>query len=149
MKTTAHYSQLKTPKSMSRGIRNNNPLNIRRTATKWKGQRPEQTDPHFVQFTAMEWGIRAAFCLLGTYADKYGLRSVEQIVSRWAPPSENNTESYIANVCRMTGFTPTQPLERRHWAVLLQAMARIETGKMLPMETIRQGEALYQHSYHL
>ena len=134
---------------MSRGIRNNNPLNLRRTATKWKGQRPEQTDPHFVQFTAMEWGIRAAFCLLGTYADKYGLRSVEQIVSRWAPPSENNTESYIAHVCRMTGFTPTQPLERCHWAVLLQAMARIETGKMLPMETIRQGEALYQHSYHL
>ena len=114
---------------MTRGIRNNNPLNIRRTATKWKGQRPEQTDPHFVQFTAMEWGFRAAFCLLGTYADKYGLRSVEQIVSRWAPPSENISESYIAHVCRMTGFTPTMPLERCHWAVLLQPMARMRPAK--------------------
>jgi hypothetical protein len=39
----------------------------------------------------------------------------------------------------MTGFTPTMPLERCHWAALLQAMARIETGKMLPMETIMKG----------
>ena len=134
---------------MTRGIRNNNPLNIRRTQTQWKGQREEQTDRDFVQFRSMQWGIRAAFCLLRTYAEKYGLRSVEQIVSRWAPPSENNTQDYIAHVCRLTGLDPQQPLERCQWSILLQAMARIETGEKFPMEIIRQGETLYQLSYHL
>ena len=134
---------------MTRGIRNNNPLNIRRTQTHWKGQRNEQTDPDFVQFRSMQWGIRAAFCLLRTYADKYALHSVAQIISRWAPPTENHTESYISHVCQATGFSPHQPLERSQWPRLLQAMARIETGETLPMQLFREAETLYLHSYHL
>lgn len=96
---------------MARGMRNNNPLNIRRTRTQWKGQRNTQTDHDFVQFRSLSWGIRAAFCLLHAYASKYGLCSVEQIVSRLAPPSENDTQGYIGHVCRLTGLHPKHPLD--------------------------------------
>ena len=47
-----------------RGIRNNNPLNIRRSPGQtWQGECPVQTDKAFVQFRSMKWGIRAAFII--------------------------------------------------------------------------------------
>ena len=39
-----------------RGIRNNNPLNIRHSADRWQGARMKQTDPSFVQFKTMAYG---------------------------------------------------------------------------------------------
>ena len=114
---------------LPRGLRNNNPLNIRRTkGTVWKGQCAEQTDPDFVQFEAMKWGIRAAFCILRTYSLRYHANCVVDIVSRWAPPSENDTEQYIRNVCRWTGFAGRERLSEAQWPKLLAAMARQETG---------------------
>mgnify|MGYP003533551919 FL=1 len=47
----------------SRGIRNNNPLNIRLSADKWQGMREEQTDKAFVQFKSMAYGYRAAWII--------------------------------------------------------------------------------------
>ena len=45
---------------LPRGIRNNNPLNIRRTAKdQWKGLRAQQTDASFCQFESLEYGWRA------------------------------------------------------------------------------------------
>ena len=46
--------------NLSRGLRNNNPLNIRHSADKWEGTRIVQTDKSFVQFTSMAYGYRAA-----------------------------------------------------------------------------------------
>ena len=51
----------------ARGIRNDNPLNIRRTKDRWTGMRERQTDKTFVQFTARVYGYRAAFVLLRGY----------------------------------------------------------------------------------
>lgn len=79
----------------TRGIRNNNPANIRH-GSKWKGLREIQTDRSFCQFTGMAWGVRALICLLRTYVKKYKLKSVRKIIYRWAPPQDhNNTEAYI------------------------------------------------------
>ena len=50
--------------SIARGIRNNNPLNIRRSADKWQGLKAQQEDREFFQFSEMKWGWRAAFRLL-------------------------------------------------------------------------------------
>ncbi len=50
--------------SLPRGIRNNNPLNIRRSKDKWQGLRALQTDTAFCQFETMAYGWRAAFVLL-------------------------------------------------------------------------------------
>ena len=74
-----------------RGLRNNNPLNIRRNPNEhWKGQKHSQTDAQFVQFVDMKYGWRAAFKVLRTYYYVHKLYTIEQIISRWAPASDNN-----------------------------------------------------------
>ena len=131
---------------MARGLRNCNPLNIRRVAgTTWKGQRAEQTDYGFVQFRTIEWGLRAAFVLLRTYSAKYRANCVRDIVTRWAPPTENDTERYIRNVCLWTGFGGLQRLTECDWPTLVRAMARQECGVLLDTETINRGYKLYKN----
>lgn len=79
----------------TRGIRNNNPANIRRGCN-WKGLVNTPTDKEFCQFTSMTWGVRALLVTLRTYVVKYHLHTVREIITRWAPPSDgNNTEKYI------------------------------------------------------
>jgi hypothetical protein len=46
-----------------------------------------------------------------TYQDKHGLRSIRQIISRWAPPVENNTNAYVRAVAADTGLDADQPLD--------------------------------------
>ena len=120
-------------------------MNIRRVAgIIWKGQRAEQTDREFVQFSTMEWGLRAAFCLLRTYRDKYRLNCIADIIRRWAPPSENNTQAYVCNVCRQTGLGGMQPLTESDWPALVQAMARQECGVGLPADQINRAFEIYR-----
>ena len=129
---------------MTRGMRNCNPLNIRRVAgTRWKGQRAEQTDREFVQFSSIEYGIRAAFCLLETYRRKYKAVCVEDIINRWAPPSENDTRKYIETVCRLTGFGGKERLVEDQIPALVYAMAFVECGAPISKETISKAYSLY------
>lgn len=97
---------------MTRGLRNNNPLNIRRNNTKWQGLSATQTDKSFFQFKTMAYGYRAAFKTLQTYilnkydTDKDGTANeLEDVIMRWAPPCENNTEVYIATVEKRSGIS--------------------------------------------
>ncbi|HEK3219871.1 structural protein [Proteus mirabilis] len=83
----------------ARGERNNNPGNIRH-GSKWQGLSAQQTDPSFCQFVSPEYGIRAIYKLLQTYQKKYGLCSIREIINRYAPPKENNTEGYIQRVAK-------------------------------------------------
>jgi len=129
---------------MNRGIRNNNPLNIRLGKTKWKGQVDIQTDTAFCQFIAPEWGFRAAFCLFRTYATKYRLTCVKDIVTRWAPASENNTQRYIQRVCEWTGYGGNQRLSEADWPKLAKAMARQETSHIYDDDVIQRGFELYR-----
>jgi hypothetical protein len=84
-------------KDESRGFRNNNPGNIRNTTIDWKGE-TKGDDKGFETFESVEYGIRAIFRLLKTYREKHGLRSIREIIYRFAPPNENNTDAYIASV---------------------------------------------------
>ena len=130
---------------MTRGLRNNNPLNIRRVAgTKWKGQAAEQKDKEFVQFESLAWGLRAAFCILNTYRRKYKAVCVEDIINRWAPPSENATSEYIRTVCRLTGFGGKERLEESQLPALVCAMAFVECGAPISKETILKGFRLFK-----
>ena len=105
-------SLMKVQKSMnknqSRGERNNNPLNIRRSADQWEGARDKQTDCSFVQFKSMAYGYRAAWKILqsyyGHFCSKGMLFQVGNIIGRWAPPQENDTENYIRTVLRLSGI---------------------------------------------
>ena len=132
---------------MTRGLRNCNPLNIRRVAgTRWKGQSSFQGDKDFVQFERMEWGIRAAFVLLRTYSIKYKANCIQDIISRWAPPSENDTEKYIKNVCLWSGLGGLQRLTEEDWPKLVLAMARQECGALLSEDVVQKGFQLYRES---
>ena len=120
--------------AIPRGIRNNNPLNLRRSKDKWKGMKALQSDAQFVQFESLEWGWRAAFYLLTrTYYHKYRLYTIRAIVTKWAPAIENNTKAYINNVSRLTGIDPDEPLgipseKPSRWIALGTAMAIQENG---------------------
>ena len=68
----------------TRGVRNNNPLNIR-IGNAWLGEVKNPTDKEFEQFESLLYGLRAAFVLIRRYIRRYGLCTIRQIVTRWAP----------------------------------------------------------------
>ncbi len=119
---------------LARGLRNCNPLNIRKGRDQWQGQAEKQTDSAFVVFKSMAWGWRAAFKLLTrTYYHKYRLYTIRMIIQKWAPPHENNTEAYISNVSRLTGIPPDEPIgipmeSPARWMMVAAAMAIQENG---------------------
>jgi hypothetical protein len=91
--------------SVPRGIRNNNPGNIRVSSTAWIGKLYDISDEKaFERFETMEYGIRALLVILRTYINKYKLHTIEGIIRRFAPSTENDTEAYIKSVCKETGF---------------------------------------------
>ncbi|PHS77834.1 MAG: structural protein [Robiginitomaculum sp.] len=111
-----------------RGIRNNNPGNIRH-GDNWNGQKSSQTDISFIQFKSPEWGIRAMAKLLLNYESIYGLNTVAGIIGRWAPSSENNTSAYILAVSRKLGVDPNEPFSVRGKLVqLVKAIIKHENG---------------------
>ena len=85
---------------MTRGLRNNNPLNMRHDRDTWKGEVKPGQDAAFKQFRTMAWGYRAAFKLLHNYQRLHGCRTLADFIRRWAPPSENNTDAYIRIVAQ-------------------------------------------------
>ena len=93
-----------------------------------------QTDRSFVQFKSLEWGWRAAFYMLTrTYYHKYRLYTIRTIINRWAPPNENNSKAFIANVSKLTGIDPDEPIgipseSPARWMMVGRAMAIQENG---------------------
>ena len=131
--------------TLPRGYRNNNPLNIRYSRTNtWLGKVTPNTDGAFEQFQSMAYGYRAALYLIRKYiADGY--TTVQQIISKWAPATENNTQRYIQRVCATTGFQPSTtivPTNKEQMCKLVYAMAIVENGNVSgqpDMQTIEQG----------
>lgn len=128
-------------KKEPRGIRNNNPLNIRK-GNNWKGERPNQTDKAFEEFQSMEYGIRAALKLMRNHITGYnGSRkkadTLRKLIAVWAPPTENATTKYCDLVSKETGIAPTRLLHATDKADLLaicRAMAFVECGVWLDKE---------------
>lgn len=94
-----------------RGIRNLNPGNLERNGIPWQGLATVQSDPRFLVFIAMPWGVRAAGKVLLTYYRKYGLNTVAGIINRWAPPVENDSGAYIAAVSKALGVRQDQAMK--------------------------------------
>lgn len=109
----------------SRGVRNNNPGNIDRNATKWQGMAEKQTDARFVVFTAPEWGIRAIARTLLTYQNTHGLDTVRKIINRWAPPVENDTGAYVNAVAASVGVQPNDVIDVDGVGVMLPLVRAI------------------------
>lgn len=118
---------------LPRGIRNNNPLNIRKSSTPWLGKKAESTDPSFEQFTSLEYGLRAGLINIRTYLKRDRLQDITQIINKWAPDSDgNNTKAYIEAVCKKATITPHQIIkynDKNTLCRIVWAMAFVECGQ--------------------
>ena len=124
-------------------MRNNNPGNLDRTATVWRGEDRSAaalaSEKRFCVFETPQAGFRALAKTLLTYQNKHGLRTVRDMINRWAPPVENNTEAYIAQVAREVGVGSREivslskqvPLQR-----MVTAIARHENGGLFWDEAV-------------
>ena len=94
---------------MTRGLRNNNPLNIEKTrgGNPWQGEVVPSKDKRFAQFTTVAYGYRAAFKLLNNYQRNYGLDTIRKMIGRWAPSEENHTDALSAPWRKDRGCPPT------------------------------------------
>jgi hypothetical protein len=117
--------------NLPRGYRNNNPLNIRISSAHWLGKVANNTDGAFEQFSDIKYGYRAAIKTIQTYINKYGCDTIQKIISRWAPASENNTTAYIANVAKRSGISANatiDPHSEEQLTKIVYAMAISENG---------------------
>ena len=132
---------MRTPKQIPRGIRNNNPLNIR-IGNVWLGEVNEPTDPEFEQFVAMEYGLRAGFVLLRRYIRHYHKNTIRLIITTWAPSTENNTEAYIQRVASRMNLDADTPLlyeDEKTMCQLVAAMCQVECGQKVDFAKIEKG----------
>lgn len=132
---------------MSRGIDNCNPGNIRLTRIRYRGEVRPSRDPEFRQFESLAWGYRAIFVLLDTYRRRYGLDTLRGMIGRWAPPSENRTEHYIAIVSERTGIEADERIDTRDRATMVAIVAAIswvENGVTATMREVFEGWRLYE-----
>ena len=124
----------------SRGLRNNNPLNIRHNAEHFQGE-IKGKDKSFKAFSTMPYGYRAAFVTLATYLSR-GCNTIEKIITKWAPPAENDTEGYIAKVEKWSGVTRTKELtdaDGADYILIVAAMSFVENGQNADISSVQAG----------
>lgn len=132
----------KTP----RGLRNLNPGNIRRSNTRYKGEKSDSTDAAFKQFESLEWGYRAIFMLLHTYRVRGYGDTIATMIARYAPPSENNTEAYISRLCRATDIPRDMPLDTlnpEQMIPIVCAISAVENGVEADVDVVTKGWELF------
>ena len=121
-------------------MRNNNPLNIR-IGNQWIGERSVNTDGEFEQFVSLEYGLRAGLKLISRYINHYRLYTIEKIIRRWAPYTENATLGYIGVVVYLTRIKKDEPLffeNEMQMIKLVYAMSYVENGVCLDAKVIQK-----------
>jgi hypothetical protein len=134
----------------SRGLRNNNPGNIRKNGIVYQGEIVPSQDEAFKQFTTMAYGYRAMFTVLHTYARKYGINTIVKMIERYAPATENHTQAYIEAVSEWSGVPATSHLTTTNAEVMIPvvaAMSRIENGAPAVMKDVEAGWKLFIEDY--
>ena len=117
-----------------RGIRNNNPLNLREDihgGDAWDGEALLDWDSSFEEFKSPKWGIRAGAKTLRNYQRLYGLYTVSDIINRFAPSVENNTASYVEHVASKLGVHAEQAInldDRSTLTQLVNVIIKHENG---------------------
>jgi hypothetical protein len=117
--------------TLPRGIRNKNPGNLRRSDP-WVGLAADQSDPEFCRFDDHVFGLRALMIVLLTYSRRHKIDSVREVIARWAPPNENNTAAYVAQVAARLSTGPDDEIniEKRSTLIALtRAIVRHENGR--------------------
>ena len=118
------------------GGKNRNPLNIRyNPKNNWRGQISQNAG--LCVFSHEAYGFRAAYKLITSYIGN-GYNTIEKIITRWAPPSENDTEAYIKAVLKLSGLGGNENIPRPNrfrnferlekTICLIRAMTCVECG---------------------
>lgn len=124
-----------------RGIRNNNPLNIR-VGNNWQGEVAKPSDHTFEQFKEMKYGVRAAFIILRNYINRHKLNTIPKVIQRWAPRNENNTLAYIKAVEKysLIDINETLRFENKCQMInLFRAMCIVENGREIDIQDVILG----------
>lgn len=135
---------------LPRGLRNCNPGNIRHNGVSYEGEITPSKDKAFKQFKAMEYGYRAMFVILHTYARKYGINTIATMIARYAPATENHTQKYIDAVSDWSGVPATSHLTTTNAEVMIPivaAMSRVENGVPAVMSEVEAGWKLFIEDY--
>ena len=136
--------------TLPRGIRNNNPLNLRISNNPWLGKVTHNTDGAFEQFTTMEYGIRAAMRNVKTIVQRRAKQgqatNVSQLIHVWAPASDGNNERvYCRTIADKTGIQPYDEIniqDKNFFCLLIYGMAYQENGQAIPMGKISSAYVL-------
>lgn len=122
----------------TRGERNNNPFNLKKTDIKWQGKTESGSDPVFEQFVSPLMGLRAGFKNL-LQQEKEGNNTVYLLVTKYAPPAENNTNQYIKSVCQHLNCNPDDKLDMDNYETLYAIGSAIilhENGRIIYNDAI-------------
>lgn len=125
-----------------RGLRNNNPGNIRINNDLFQGEVKPSSDKEFKQFETMAYGYRAIFRILKNYHNNYKLDTIRKMISRWAPPKENHTEKYIQIVSAYAGIPADDPINVNNRELMIRivaGMSRMENGRDADMSDVIAG----------
>ena len=131
---------------MSRGLRNNNPGNIRISGTKYLGEILPSKDSTFKQFKTILWGYRAMFMLLHTYQIRYRLHTLAGMITRYAPPNENDTGGYVKYVSLWSGIAQDRIINTMDGSVMIpvvSAVSRMENGVAVVEADVKEGWELF------
>ncbi|MCA0937563.1 structural protein [Vibrio alginolyticus] len=135
-----------TTTSSVRGVRINNPLNIRIAANAWQGKVTPSRDNAFETFRAPEWGFRAGAVLLRNYQLRHELFTLNEIINRFAPPNENHTANYARFVAGQVGVGIDERIDlvnnKTMLVNVLHAMSIMEVGHHYTKDKVRQGVEL-------
>lgn len=126
----------------SRGLRNNNPGNIRINRDLFQGEIRPSRDKSFKQFETHAYGYRAIFKILSSYHRNYSLKTIRQMITRWAPENENNTEAYIRAVSSYAGIPADDPIninDREQMIRIVAGMSKVENGIEADMPDVIKG----------
>lgn len=126
---------------LPRGLRNNNPGNIRRNNDVFQGEVNPSRDREFKQFKSMAYGYRAVFKILMNYQRIYKLTTIRKMIGRWAPENENNTAAYVSLVSSYSGIGPDDPIsfDRGQMIRIVAGMSKVENGREAEMTDVIAG----------
>lgn len=128
---------------MARGLKINNPGNIRRSLEVFQGE-VSSPDSAFKAFDTLAHGYRAMSVIIYNYYKLHGCNTIRKIISRYAPPTDgNNTESYISQVATAVGVSADRglvdadfstPVQKPFMEYVIDAMCKIETAASNPAQ---------------
>ena len=133
----------------TRGMRNKNPGNLIKSQVVWEGEIRPGDDDRFCQFESMVMGCRALIKTLVTYHKKHHCTSVRQIITRYAPPTENNVTAYMKHVASAIGkdIDETIPfdVDPTYYLAIAKVIARHENG----IDAMSINDDVWEEAYKL